>query len=179
VRSRNPNFKVRAIHRIARGAAERVGRRLRLIGPNLARTCFGDELSLGFEPIGTGVARQRKSMPPFRNEVRAHTDLFIGRPGRFCWRRTFCWLFFRRGRTFLASRLGILPACRCRGRRSLVDLRLGGGRARRGGPFIFVLDNVVFFRHRTDWLTALIGLLKVGRLASEFSVPVGRNSNLT
>lgn len=30
-----------------------------------ARTCFGEELSLGFKPIGTRVARQRKPMPAF------------------------------------------------------------------------------------------------------------------
>jgi len=35
------------------------------LGTGSARTCFGEELSLGFKPIGTRVAQERESVAAF------------------------------------------------------------------------------------------------------------------
>src|SRR6266481_585075 len=64
---------------------------------------FRKQLPLGFEPVRIGVAWQSKSAPTFRNEVCAHTNLFIQRLFRLpCFRR-HRGLCFRRSRTFLAG----------------------------------------------------------------------------
>ena len=47
------------------------------------------------------------------------------------------------------------------------------------GPSFSFWTMLFFLATGLTGLLALIGLLKVGQLASEFSVPVGRNSNLT
>src|SRR2546423_15532639 len=82
-----------------------------------AWTCLGEELSLGFEPVRIGVARQGESASPFRNEISANTNLLIQRLGRFAWLlRDFGSLVFRR-RILLVSGFGGFLDFSCSGRR--------------------------------------------------------------
>jgi hypothetical protein len=68
---------------------------------SLAMLRFGKDLSLRLEPIGTCIARERKTVAPFRNKVSAHADLLLSRLGRSDRRRLRGGLCFARGGAFL------------------------------------------------------------------------------
>ena len=115
-----------------------------------ARACFGEELSLGFEPIRIGVSRQSESASAFRNKVGAHANFLVRRPRRLaCFGRHGDFWFSRRP-SLLSSGSGAFSNCRCPGRRRcFFDFHLGGGSAgfwRSSSNF--GLDNFVLFRHR-------------------------------
>ena len=117
----------------------------------LAAAGFRKELALGFKPIGTRVSRQRKSVPPFRNEIRTKTNLFFGWLGLFSLLRGFWRLFLRSlRRAPFARRPGVLPAGDCGPHRGcLVRVPIGRRFTRRDGLSIFASGHVAFSRHNT------------------------------
>ena len=139
-----------------------------------ARACFGEELSLSFEPIRIGVASQGESAAAFRNKIGAHANFLVRRLRRFaCFRRHRDFWFSRR-RSLLSSGSGAFSNCRCPGRRRrFFDFHLGGRPAGLWrSSFNFGLDNFVLFRHRLSGVDDFnsftvhrtIGKLFLGRL---------------
>jgi len=129
----------------------------------LARTELGQQLALGFEPIGLGVAGQTEPVAAFGDEVSARTNLVVrgmarrgssraGRSGR---------AGFRRGVTFSAR---WLFSCRSWTQSGLTDLRLGVGWCS--------FRSCRFSWHEVSWLRA--NRSRYGkRLASRFLMLLG------
>jgi hypothetical protein len=113
------------------------------------RSRLGQELSFGFEPIGTGIARQRESVSSFGNEVSPESNFLVGGLGRSFGLTARPQLCASCGGDSLSCRSVLFRGGRATARRGFLRLSLRSwcGGAQPGSTIVWVLSIFSFSWH--------------------------------